>query len=85
MTCVAKLRRVFQQSAKDRFQFARRTADNLWYYAATRDLIGLMELGGWGDERMVRRYAHMNVSHLAASIAALPWRKGGELGKANAG
>ncbi len=50
-----------------------------WYYAATRDLIGLMELGGWSDERMVRRYAHLNVSHLAASIATLPWGKPGEL------
>ena len=55
-----------------------------WYYAATRDLIGLMELGGWSDERMVRRYAHMNVSHLSASIAALPWGKPGDSGKANA-
>ncbi len=49
-----------------------------WYYAATRDLIGLMMLGGWGDERMVRRYTHVNVSHLAASIATLPWGKDGE-------
>ena len=56
-----------------------------WYYAATRDLIGLMELGGWSDERMVLRYAHMNVSHLSASIAALPWGNSGEPGKANAG
>jgi integrase len=56
-----------------------------WYYAATRDLAGLMELGGWGDERMVLRYAHVNVSHLAASIATLPWGKAGDLGKANAG
>ncbi len=56
-----------------------------WYYAATRDIIGLMELGGWSDERMVLRYAHVNVSHLAASIAALPWGKSGRLDKADAG
>lgn len=56
-----------------------------WYYAATHDLIGLMELGGWSDERMVRRYAHMNVSHLSASIAQLPWRKIAQAGKTGAG
>lgn len=56
-----------------------------WYYAATRDLIGLMELGGWSDERMVRRYTHVNVSHLAASIAALPWGKSGDVVEARAG
>ena len=27
---------------------------------------------------MVLRYAHMNVSHLAASIAALPWEESGK-------
>lgn len=43
-----------------------------WHYAQHRDLIGLMRLGGWKSERMVMRYAHVNVSDLAASVAALP-------------
>ncbi|MBL8908036.1 MAG: site-specific integrase [Rhizobiales bacterium] len=49
-----------------------------WHYAANRDLGGLMKLGGWKSERMVLRYAHVNVGHLAGSIAALPWGKSGE-------
>jgi integrase len=49
-----------------------------WYYMATRDLIGLMELGGWQNTKMVMRYTHVNVSHLATSIAALPWEKSGK-------
>ncbi len=44
-----------------------------WTYAATRDLVALMELGGWSSERMVLRYTHLNVSHRADAIAALPW------------
>jgi integrase len=44
-----------------------------WHYAANRDLIALMELGGWKSEKMVRRYTHINVSHLTRSIDALPW------------
>ena len=48
-----------------------------WHYAAHRDVIGLMRLGGWRSERMVMRYAHVNASDLAASVAALP---GGETG-----
>jgi len=55
-----------------------------WHYAANRDLVALMELGGWRSEKMVLRYAHMNVSHLAHSIAALPWVKSGKLLSANA-
>jgi integrase len=43
-----------------------------WFYAINRDLKKLMELGGWGGERMVLRYCHVNVSHLAASIDTLP-------------
>jgi integrase len=46
-----------------------------WHYAANRDLTALMKLGGWKSERMVLRYAHVNVAHLAQSIAALPWTK----------
>jgi integrase len=41
-----------------------------WHYAANRDLVALMKLGGWKSERMVLRYAHMNVSQLAPSIDA---------------
>jgi integrase len=41
-----------------------------WHYAANRDIIGLMKLGGWKSERMVLRYAHVNVSQLAPSIDA---------------
>jgi hypothetical protein len=33
-------------------------------------LIALMKLGGWKSERMVLRYAHVNVSQLAPSINA---------------
>jgi integrase len=41
-----------------------------WHYAANRDLVALMKLGGWKSERMVLRYAHVNVSQLAPSIEA---------------
>ncbi len=44
-----------------------------WTYGGTRDLVALMELGGWRTESMVRRYAHLNVGHRAQTIAALPW------------
>jgi integrase len=46
-----------------------------WHYAANRDLVALMKLGGWKSERMVLRYAHINVSQLAPSIDAglAPW------------
>ncbi|WP_275788538.1 tyrosine-type recombinase/integrase [Pararhizobium gei] len=49
-----------------------------WHYAANRDLIALMKLGGWKSERMVLRYAHVNVSNFAASINSLPWGKSGD-------
>ena len=48
-----------------------------WHYAANRDLPALMRLGGWKSERMVLRYAHVNVDELASTIEALP---GGNLG-----
>jgi integrase len=41
-----------------------------WHYAANRDLIALMKLGGWKSERMVLRYAHVNVAQLAPSVDA---------------
>lgn len=49
-----------------------------WHYAANRDLVSLMHLGGWQSEKMVLRYAHMNVGHLSKSIAALPWENSGK-------
>lgn len=49
-----------------------------WHYAANRDLVALMKLGGWKSERMVLRYAHVNVDHLAPSIDRLPWGKSGD-------
>lgn len=49
-----------------------------WHYAANRNLPALMELGGWSSEKMVLRYTHINVAHLAQSIAALPWGNSGE-------
>ena len=55
-----------------------------WHYAANRDLVALMQLGGWKSDKMVLRYAHMNVAHLAPSIAALPWEKSGNRQKSKA-
>ena len=49
-----------------------------WHYAANRDLIALMQLGGWKSERMVLRYAHVNVDNLSSTISALPWGKSGD-------
>jgi integrase len=49
-----------------------------WHYAANRDLPALMKLGGWKSEKMVLRYAHVNVGHLAQTIAALPWGNSGK-------
>ncbi len=46
-----------------------------WYYMETRDLRGLMELGGWKSERMVVRYTHVNPDHLAEAVEKLPWAK----------
>ncbi len=37
-----------------------------WHYRANKDILQLMELGGWKSERMVMRYTHQNTSHLAA-------------------
>lgn len=52
-----------------------------WFYAATRDLGALMELGGWKSETMVLRYVHLNPDHLAAAINSLPWENSGSLDK----
>jgi integrase len=52
-----------------------------WHYIANRDLIQLMKLGGWKSERMVMRYAHVNVSEFQKSIDKLP---GGNYGDSSA-
>jgi integrase len=49
-----------------------------WHYIANRDLGALMKIGGWKTEKMVLRYAHVNVGELAHTINALP---GGNLGQ----
>ena len=46
-----------------------------WFYAETRDLAALMELGGWKSASMVMRYTHVNVDHLAGAIDLLPLEK----------
>jgi integrase len=53
-----------------------------WHYAKNRDLGALKRLGGWKTERMVMRYAHVNVEELADTINRLP---GGNLGDGNSG
>jgi integrase len=42
------------------------------HYALNHDLGALMRLGGWKSERMVLRYAHVNVDELRHTIEALP-------------
>ena len=42
-----------------------------WHYAANRDLTALMQLGGWKSAEMVLRYAHVNATQHAGSIARL--------------
>lgn len=49
-----------------------------WHYAANRDLGGLMKLGGWKSERMVMRYAHVNVGELHHTINRLPGGNSGD-------
>ena len=44
-----------------------------WHYAANRDLLTLMQLGGWKSLAMVERYAHVNSAHLAPSIKRM-WK-----------
>ena len=43
-----------------------------WHYAANRNLGALKRLGGWKSEKMVLRYAHVNVDELADTINCLP-------------
>jgi integrase len=47
-----------------------------WHYAANRDIAALMKLGGWSDVESVMRYTHVNVGHLAPSIARI-WGEAG--------
>ncbi len=49
-----------------------------WHYAASRDMLGLMTLGGWKSEKMVKRYAHVNQDQLAPSIHRI-WGNSGEV------
>lgn len=43
-----------------------------WDYAVNRDLLRLMNLGGWKTMSMTHRYAHIDRASLAGSLAALP-------------
>jgi integrase len=52
-----------------------------WHYAENRDLRALMELGGWKTPAMVMRYAHVNTSHLAASVGRIWGASGAEVGE----
>ena len=42
-----------------------------WHYAANRDLVALMRLGGWKSMSMVLRYAHIDASDLAPGVAKI--------------
>jgi integrase len=42
-----------------------------WHYQQNRDLNALMRLGGWKSERMVLRYAHINLGEVAHTIKAM--------------
>ena len=48
-----------------------------WYYRETKDLLALMELGGWKSLRMVERYAHVDVTRLAPGINKI-WGQSGD-------
>lgn len=50
-----------------------------WHYIANRDLVALMRLGGWKSEKMVLRYAHVNVGELSHTIDRLPGGITGEM------
>lgn len=43
-----------------------------WHYQQNRDLNALMRLGGWKSERMVLRYAHINLGEVEHTITAMP-------------
>lgn len=49
-----------------------------WFYAATRDMRALMELGGWASESMVARYTHVNPDHLQGLMEATAWAQNRE-------
>jgi integrase len=42
-----------------------------WLRQDGETLDRIQELGGWEDESMVRRYAHLDVSHLSSSARRL--------------
>jgi integrase len=55
-----------------------------WHYTENRDIGGLMKLGGWKSERMVMRYAHVNVGELQHTINKLPGGNHGDDNKKEA-
>jgi integrase len=48
-----------------------------WLRQAGVSLDRLKELGGWQDDEMVQRYAHLNVEHLAADASQIEQMFGG--------
>ena len=44
-----------------------------WYYAATRDFGGLLDLGGWRQPSMAMRYRKIAPDNLAADLATHGW------------
>ncbi|MEM1149040.1 MAG: site-specific integrase [Pseudomonadota bacterium] len=50
-----------------------------WYYAATKDFGGLMDLGGWKKADMANRYRKLAPADLAARLAAHGWSFGQDL------
>lgn len=56
-----------------------------WFYAATRDFGGLMDLGGWKKADMANRYRKLAPADLAARLHAHGWTFGQDLVNASAG
>jgi len=56
-----------------------------WHYAANRNTLGLMLLGGWKSERMVARYAHLNPDAQQPEIDAILPGYGANWGKTRGG
>jgi integrase len=50
-----------------------------WHYAANRDVLALMKLGGWKSLAMVERYAHVNTAEFAPGINRMWEQAGNEL------
>lgn len=54
-----------------------------WLRQSGVSLDRLQELGGWQDEEMVRRYAHLNVEHLMSHASQIEQMLGGNLTPVN--